>query len=176
MVAAYRCLIAETGRSTGRSHPLTGQGPAGFRGRAGAGPTPRSSTHLFYSSLDRKTGRYSPQHRSGCLYSSLLSFRDGQKHRPHRLLRMRFRPHQDVSSEITRFGIMSVYQEGRKSAVHPLFSTRIRCRKHTYQCGVGELGLAACSIRSLRAWSPIASYVVNSWDATNAVLNLNHDL
>src|SRR6266481_2608600 len=74
---------AETDRSTGRLHRLTCQGPEGSRERY-AEPTARtSSTHPFRSSLDRKIVRYSPQSRSGYLYSSLVSFRNGQTHRPN---------------------------------------------------------------------------------------------
>src|SRR5882672_8680104 len=60
---------AETDRSTGRSHRLTCQGPEGSRERF-AEPTARtSSTHPLRSSRERKIVRYSPQSRSGCLYS-----------------------------------------------------------------------------------------------------------
>src|SRR6266436_8852156 len=64
----------ETDKSIGRSHRPTSQGPEGSRERF-AGPTAwRSLMHPFRSSLDREIVRHSPQDRSGCLYSSLLSF------------------------------------------------------------------------------------------------------
>src|SRR6266853_44001 len=73
----------ETDRSTGRSLRPTCQGPEGSRERFAETTAPRSPTHPLRSSLDRKTFRYSPQDRSGCLCSSLLSFRDGQTHWPN---------------------------------------------------------------------------------------------
>src|SRR5260370_19568663 len=68
----------ETDRSTGRWHRPTCQGPEGSRERFAEPTARRSSTHPLRSSRDRKIVRYSPQSRSGCLYSSLLSFKDGQ--------------------------------------------------------------------------------------------------
>src|SRR6266436_9666013 len=70
---------AETDRSTGRSHRLTCQGPEGSRERFGESTARTSSTHPLRSSRDRN----SPQSRSGCLCSSLLSFRNGQMDRPN---------------------------------------------------------------------------------------------
>src|SRR5258707_15597737 len=68
----------ETDRSTGRWHRLTCQGPEGSRERFAKPTVRRSSAHRLRSSRDRKMVRHSPQSRSGCLYSSLLSFKDGQ--------------------------------------------------------------------------------------------------
>src|SRR5258708_3034192 len=74
---------AETDRSTGRWHRLTCRGPEGSRGRFAEPTARRSSTHPLRSSRDRKIVRHSPQRRSGCLYSSLLSFGNGQTQRPN---------------------------------------------------------------------------------------------
>src|SRR6266699_25285 len=87
----------ETDRSTGRLHRLTCQGREGFHERFAEPTARRSSTHPFRSSLDGKIVRYSPHNHSGCPYSSLPSFRNGQTHWPNilvRSLRLRFRPDQ----------------------------------------------------------------------------------
>src|SRR5215470_3383073 len=73
----------ETDRSIGRSHRPTCQGPEESRERFAEPTARRSSTHPFRSSPECETFRYSLQDRSGCLYSSLLSFRGGQTRRPN---------------------------------------------------------------------------------------------
>src|SRR5215831_3975087 len=70
----------ETDRSIGRSHRPTCQGLEGPRKRFAEPTAWNSSMHPFWCSPDRKVVRCLPQDRSGCLYSSLLSFRDGQAH------------------------------------------------------------------------------------------------
>lgn len=70
---------AETDRSTGRWHRLTCQGPEGSRGRFAEPAAQRSLMHPLRSSRDRKIVRHSPESRSGCFYSSLLSFGNGKR-------------------------------------------------------------------------------------------------
>ena len=68
----------ETGRSIEQSHRRTYQGPEGPRETVAQPTTRWKSMHPFRPPPGHETFRCSLQDSSGCLYSSLRSFRNGQ--------------------------------------------------------------------------------------------------
>ena len=148
---------AETDRSTGRSHRLTCQGPEGSRERF-VEPTARtSSTHPLRSSRERKIVRYSPQSRSGCLYSFSCFPSEMTKRTGRTLVRplgLQFRPDQEplVRNDAGRNNVHP-WRARAKIGCTTLLGRSAPCRRtpcrRTSVCQRG--GLAAPSIGLLRA-------------------------